>query len=49
MGDPFKPTYTSTIGVDFEIKQIKLPSGEECNLQCWDTAGLLQKFIRRQL
>ena len=30
--------YTSTIGVDFEIKQIQI-DGKTVNLQIWDTAG----------
>lgn len=38
MGDPFKGVYTSTIGVDFEIKPIMI-GGRNVNLQIWDTAG----------
>ena len=38
MGDPFKGVYTSTIGVDFEIKPLTL-HGRTINLQIWDTAG----------
>lgn len=38
MGDPFKGTYTSTIGVDFEIKPVQI-DGKTVNLQIWDTAG----------
>lgn len=38
MGDPFKGVYTSTIGVDFEIKPIQI-DGKTVNLQIWDTAG----------
>lgn len=38
MGDPFQSAYTSTIGVDFEIKPIVL-DGKTINLQVWDTAG----------
>jgi hypothetical protein len=30
--------YTSTIGVDFEIKPIQI-DGKTVNLQIWDTAG----------
>jgi small GTP-binding protein len=37
-GDPFKGVYTSTIGVDFEIKPIQI-DGKTVNLQIWDTAG----------
>jgi Ras-related protein Rab-8A len=34
----FKPSYASTIGIDFKIKTIQV---EECKikLQIWDTAG----------
>jgi len=38
MGDPYQPGYTSTIGVDFEIKPVVL-EGKTVNLQIWDTAG----------
>jgi len=38
MGDPFKGAFTSTIGVDFEIKPIQI-DGKTVNLQIWDTAG----------
>jgi len=38
MGDPFKGVYTSTIGVDFEIKPMVV-NGKTVNLQIWDTAG----------
>lgn len=38
MGDPFDAGYTSTIGVDFEIKPVIL-DGKTVNLQIWDTAG----------
>eukprot|EP00808_Paulinella_micropora_P031872 g74185.t1 len=38
MGDPFHSDYTSTIGVDFEIKPVQL-DGKTANLQIWDTAG----------
>lgn len=38
MGDPFDSGYTSTIGVDFEIKPVTL-DGKTVNLQIWDTAG----------
>lgn len=34
----YEETYTSTIGVDFEIKHIVL-DGKKVNLQIWDTAG----------
>jgi signal recognition particle receptor subunit beta len=37
-GDPFKGVYTSTIGVDFEIKPVQI-DGHTVNLQIWDTAG----------
>ena len=43
MGEPFDKLYTSTIGVDFEIKPIAIPDGKDkerhVNLQIWDTAG----------
>jgi len=38
MGDPFEQGYTSTIGVDFEIKPVII-DGKTVNLQIWDTAG----------
>ncbi len=38
MGDPFDTVYTSTIGVDFEIKPMYV-DGKSVNLQIWDTAG----------
>ena len=38
MGDPFRAVYTSTIGVDFEIKPLLLHN-RTVNLQIWDTAG----------
>jgi len=38
MGDPFKGDYTSTIGVDFEIKPVVIEN-KTVNLQIWDTAG----------
>lgn len=38
MGDPFQSGYTSTIGVDFEIKPVVV-DGKTVNLQIWDTAG----------
>ncbi len=34
----FEESYTSTIGVDFEIKHITI-DGKKVNLQIWDTAG----------
>lgn len=37
-GDPFQQGYTSTIGIDFEIKSITI-EGKTCDLQIWDTAG----------
>lgn len=41
--DSFAPTYITTIGIDFKIKDltVKLKSGEEKNvkMQIWDTAG----------
>jgi Ras-related protein Rab-8A len=40
MGDAFKAAYTSTIGVDFEIKPIHI-DGQLVNLHLWDTAGKL--------
>lgn len=35
----FVDNYISTIGVDFEIRQLTLASGKKCKLQLWDTAG----------
>ena len=34
----YRETYTSTIGVDFKIKQITLDN-EKYKMQIWDTAG----------
>jgi len=42
MGEPFDKSYTSTIGVDFEIKPITITDAKvekQVNLQIWDTAG----------
>lgn len=38
MGDIFQSGYTSTIGVDFEIKPVTVED-KTVNLQIWDTAG----------
>ena len=38
MGEGFEKHYVSTIGVDFEIKQMNL-LGKKLHLQIWDTAG----------
>jgi len=38
MGEPFDKNYTSTIGVDFEIKPVSI-NERQVNLQIWDTAG----------
>jgi len=38
MGEPFDKNYTSTIGVDFEIKPVSI-NDRQVNLQIWDTAG----------
>jgi len=38
MTSKYDESYTSTIGVDFEIKQVVL-NGKKVNLQIWDTAG----------
>lgn len=34
----FKPSYTSTIGVDFKIKRLEMQE-EVLKFQIWDTAG----------
>jgi len=41
MGEKFNDGYTSTIGVDFEIRQLTLPAAgnKAVNVQVWDTAG----------
>lgn len=36
--DIFKPTYSTTLGVDFSFKEIKV-KGSKVKLQIWDTAG----------
>ncbi|XP_035223814.1 ras and EF-hand domain-containing protein homolog, partial [Stegodyphus dumicola] len=36
--DDFKPTFSATIGVDFQVKTIEV-EGERIALQLWDTAG----------
>ena len=36
--DSFSPTFITTIGIDFKIKQIHL-DGKDIKLQIWDTAG----------
>ena len=36
--DIFKPTYSSTLGVDFSFKNIEI-EGSKVKLQIWDTAG----------
>eukprot|EP01006_Ploeotia_vitrea_P053171 TRINITY_DN67760_c7_g3_i4.p1 TRINITY_DN67760_c7_g3~~TRINITY_DN67760_c7_g3_i4.p1 ORF type:complete len:265 (+),score=134.56 TRINITY_DN67760_c7_g3_i4:68-796(+) len=38
MGEEFDQEYVSTIGVDFEIKQVSM-HGQRVHLQIWDTAG----------
>jgi len=37
--DQFSDTYTSTVGVDFTIKNETLPNSKIVKLQIWDTAG----------
>ena len=37
--DTFKTTYLATIGIDFMIKTIKLPSGKNAKICFYDTAG----------
>ncbi|KAJ1416552.1 small GTPase superfamily, partial [Ochromonadaceae sp. CCMP2298] len=36
--DSFSPTFITTIGIDFKIKNIQL-DGKRIKLQIWDTAG----------
>jgi Ras-related protein Rab-8A len=36
--DSFSPTFISTIGIDFKIKNVQL-DGKKIKLQIWDTAG----------
>ena len=36
--DSFSPTFITTIGIDFKIKNIQL-EGKRIKLQIWDTAG----------
>jgi small GTP-binding protein len=43
MGDPFKGVYTSTIGVDFEIKQVGI-DGKTVNLQIWSVARAARRL-----
>ena len=38
-GKPLNPAYVSTIGVDFEKKQINNDTNSSIQLQIWDTAG----------
>nr|KAG5705331.1 hypothetical protein BaRGS_011103 [Batillaria attramentaria] len=35
----FQATHLPTIGVDFAVKSVSLPNGDEVKLQVWDTAG----------
>lgn len=38
--DQFSPSFVTTVGIDFKIKEIALPStGTKVKLQIWDTAG----------
>jgi len=36
--DSFSPTFITTIGIDFKIKNIEV-DGKRIKLQIWDTAG----------
>ena len=36
--DSFSPTFITTIGIDFKLKNIQL-DGKRIKLQIWDTAG----------
>ncbi|XP_054715858.1 EF-hand calcium-binding domain-containing protein 4B-like [Uloborus diversus] len=36
--DDFKPTFSATVGVDFQVKTVEI-GGEKIALQLWDTAG----------
>jgi len=36
--DTFSPTFITTIGIDFKIKNIEV-EGKRIKLQIWDTAG----------
>lgn len=38
--DQFSPSFVSTVGIDFKVKDVVLPStGDKVKLQIWDTAG----------
>lgn len=38
--DQFSPSFVTTVGIDFKIKEVTLPSnGTKVKLQIWDTAG----------
>jgi Ras-related protein Rab-8A len=38
--DQFSPSFVTTVGIDFKIKDVVLPScGTKVKLQIWDTAG----------
>ncbi len=39
MNDSFSENYLPTIGIDFAIKTIKLPTGEDITVRFYDTAG----------
>lgn len=39
LGGGFDPNYLITIGADFAVRDVELPSGEKYKLQIWDLAG----------
>ena len=45
--DSFSPTFITTIGIDFKIKNIDI-DGTKIKLQIWDTAGQ-ERFVQSPL
>ncbi|MHA2270827.1 MAG: GTP-binding protein [Candidatus Hodarchaeales archaeon] len=39
LGGGFDPKYLITIGADFAVRDVEIPSGEKYKLQIWDLAG----------
>ena len=44
--DSFSPTFITTIGIDFKIKNIEV-DGKRIKLQIWDTAGQVSVILAR--